>query len=463
MATLDAYDEYIETSVKPFTETSTKIGGDVKGLGEQIQKAFHAQREFIEVSTRFAKPDDKVFSEVLKPTADAIQACTKFIETTLKRSNPRTEFVNHLQAISNSIAALGWVTVAPAPTQFVIESGVNAAQFYLNKVLKDAKDDTHKAWCKQAAKVWQDLADYVKAHHRTGVSWNAKGAKLTDARAVHSAGAGAPPPPPPPGALPPPPPPVAADSGAAVAKAQLFAQIGVGESVTSGLKKVEDKDRVCKNPALRATSTVPELKSSAGASAKQSGPGCGTGPVVFELRNEKEWRIENQRGAMLTVDANRALRSHTVYLFRSENSVIHVPAKVNMIQIDSCRKVKLFVDEVIASIDVVNCVNVEVHILVKSRLVNLDKTDGVQVFLLAKNKTAEAQQALEDIEIITSKTSTVNICTPDTKPDAADGDYVEAPVSEQFRTTKKKIEKTDKSGVKKETYVWKTEPFESVG
>lgn len=480
MAALDAFDELLEGGLKPLTQTSSSLGGDLKALGEHLEKAFRAQREFVEVTTRFAKPDDKVFADLLKPTSDAIQAITKFIETTLKRSNPRTEFVNHLQAISNSIAALGWVTVAPAPTQFVIESGVNAAQFYLNKILKDTKDDSQKAWCRQLTKLWQDLADYVKAHHRTGVTWNARGEKLTDARAAHSAGHGhhgpapvpppkpnthgpAPPPPPPPGALPPPPPPVAAgNAGAEAAKAQLFAQIAVGDNVTSGLRKVEDKDRVCKNPALRGTGPLPELKK-ATVAVKQSGPGCGSGPAVFELRNDKEWRFENQLGKDLSLDPERAQRNHTVYIFRCENSIIRVPAKVNVIQIDSCRKVKLFVDEVIAATDVVNSVNIEVHVLVKGRLVNIDKTDGVQVFLLAKEKTAEAQSALEEIEIITSKTSTVNICTPDTKPDAMDGDYVESPVSEQFRTTKKKIEKTDKSGVKKEVYVWKTEPFESVG
>ena len=50
----------------------------------------------------------------------------------------RCQYFNHLSAISESIPALGWVTVSPAPSPFVKEMN-DAGQFYTNRVLKDWK------------------------------------------------------------------------------------------------------------------------------------------------------------------------------------------------------------------------------------------------------------------------------------------------------------------------------------
>ena len=59
-----------------------------------------------------------------------------------------------------------------------------------------------------------------------------------------------PPPPPPPGALPP-----ASATGGGVAA--VFAELNRGEDVTKNLRKVDKSEMTHKNPALRASSTVP--------------------------------------------------------------------------------------------------------------------------------------------------------------------------------------------------------------
>lgn len=86
------------------------------------------------------------------------------------------------------------------------------------------------------------------------------------AGAPAAAGSVPPPPPPPPGPPPPPPPPAA---GAPVpttgGAAAVFAELNRGEDVTKGLRKVDKSEMTHKNPALRASSTVP---ASAGASGK---------------------------------------------------------------------------------------------------------------------------------------------------------------------------------------------------
>jgi adenylyl cyclase-associated protein len=41
--------------------------------------------------------------------------------------------------VSESIGALGWIAISPAPAPYVKEM-IDAAQFYTNRVLKDYKE-----------------------------------------------------------------------------------------------------------------------------------------------------------------------------------------------------------------------------------------------------------------------------------------------------------------------------------
>ena len=46
---------------------------------------------------------------------------------------------NHLSAVSEAVPAFGWVCVAPRPLDYMGEM-IGAADFYLNRVLKDFKE-----------------------------------------------------------------------------------------------------------------------------------------------------------------------------------------------------------------------------------------------------------------------------------------------------------------------------------
>ena len=65
-----------------------------------------AQRNFLAVATRCAKPSDDEFQRLLSETANAIAEIQKFREA--RRSSP---VFNHLSGVSESIPALAWVTV----------------------------------------------------------------------------------------------------------------------------------------------------------------------------------------------------------------------------------------------------------------------------------------------------------------------------------------------------------------
>merc|ERR1711962_1873188 len=77
-------------------------------------------------------------------TSDKISEIQAFRE-----KSRRSDFFNHLSAISESVPALGWVLVAPTPAPYIKEMN-DAGQFYTNRVLKDWKEKApcHSAWVK---------------------------------------------------------------------------------------------------------------------------------------------------------------------------------------------------------------------------------------------------------------------------------------------------------------------------
>lgn len=95
---------------------------------------YRDQRHFLVVASRSKKPSDADLVKLLAPTSQAIQGIQSFRE-----KNRTSPLFNHLSAMSESIPALGWVTVAPAPGPYIKEMN-DAGQFYTNRVLKDWKD-----------------------------------------------------------------------------------------------------------------------------------------------------------------------------------------------------------------------------------------------------------------------------------------------------------------------------------
>ena len=71
-----------------------------------LRSAFDAQRTFLADAVGRTKPDDATLQKMLAPTSEAIMALTNFRE-----QQRRSTHFNHLSAISESIGALGWVTV----------------------------------------------------------------------------------------------------------------------------------------------------------------------------------------------------------------------------------------------------------------------------------------------------------------------------------------------------------------
>jgi len=422
-ASLVAFDDILNGPFKTFLELSKKIGSEVATIGEMVEFAFKAQRSYLELASKAKQPPQGDLPMLLKPMSDKISEIQSYRE-----SGRRCQYFNHLSAISESVAALGWVTVSPAPGPFVKEMN-DAGQFYTNRVLKDWKDKSksHVEWTKAWIQTLVEIQKFVKEYHTTGLVWNAKG---VDAKSIVNHGV---PPAPSGGGAPPPPPPIPTnlfddlkieENTEKQAKNALLADLNKGEGVTSGLKKVTSDMQTHKNPALRGASTVPAgaVKSGSPKPAKTFGaPTTANKPPKFELEGRK-WTVEFHKNNP-NMEIDNPETNQSVYVYKCEGSTLKVNGKVNNIVVDGCKKVAVVFDNVVSSCEFINCQSVQMQVLGKVPTISIDKTDGCQMFL--------SKESL-GTEIITAKSSEMNVLIPTT---TAEGDeFVEQPVPEQFKT-----------------------------
>ncbi|KAF9968552.1 hypothetical protein BGZ70_002456 [Mortierella alpina] len=428
---VEGFDELLDGPVKTYSELSKAVGGLVEEQASlddiatpcdhafilwhatYVCSLFAAQREMISLATQSQKPPltSDVFRQLLEPTQVEL---VKVIE--IRDKNRPSPLSTHLTAVAEGIPALGWVTIVPyrvleihgtvsddyaepKPAPYVGEMK-DSAQFYANRVVKDwkEKDENHVAWIRSYMNLLNELQNYVRKFHTTGLVWNPKGTDLdsnnlnrtppaTTSAPAPTPAAGGPPPPPPP----PPPPMMSAAPAKAPTETDMsavFAQLNQGEAITSGLRKVDKSKMTHKNPELRAS-----------------------GMENFENNNEVV--LDN-------VELNQS-----VYIYGCKNSTIQIKSKVATVAVDSCTKTGVCLESLISSLDLVNSKSVQVQILGKAPTISLDKVDSAMVYL--------SKDCL-DIEILTSKCSAVNILTPDSTEDGAEGDFVERPVPEQFLT-----------------------------
>lgn len=129
-----AFEGLCNDKLKEFLTNSNTIGAEVKQVAELVEKLFTLERQFLSEAVKSAKPSDNDFGKAIQPLADVINEIQS-----LKDKNRKSDYFNYLSAISESIGALGWITISPAPCPYIKEMS-DAGQFYTNRVLKDAKE-----------------------------------------------------------------------------------------------------------------------------------------------------------------------------------------------------------------------------------------------------------------------------------------------------------------------------------
>lgn len=104
---VQAYRDILEGCFSAYLSISEQIGGDVATQAALVERAFQAQLQYLILASQSKAPANQ--SEhmcLLQPTSNHIGAIQDFREM-----NRTSVYFNHLSAVSESIPALGWVTV----------------------------------------------------------------------------------------------------------------------------------------------------------------------------------------------------------------------------------------------------------------------------------------------------------------------------------------------------------------
>lgn len=224
----------------------------------------------------------------------------------------------------------------------------------------------------------------------------------------------------------------------------VFEQLNRGESVTSGLKKVDKSQMTHKNPSLRSTSTVPaEKQQSSDDISRSRSPGPQIKPKPASMRQNSttssiktteqpkkepkkeldgnKWLIENFDSPSSPVEIDVTL-TQSILITKCSKTTIILRGKANALSIDNSPSTQLLVENLVSSIDVIKCPKFAVQVTGALPTIMLDQVDGAQVFL--------GKESL-GTEVFTSKCSSVNVVLP---PEGEEGDSVECPLPEQMRT-----------------------------
>ncbi|KAI4257699.1 MAG: hypothetical protein LQ352_001539 [Teloschistes flavicans] len=448
---IDDFDALINGDVKTFVNMSEEIGGLVAEQSAAVLRAFAAERKFLIVTTKAKKPDIQapVYMEVLKELHT-----TMGVVSDIREANRTSPLFQHLSVVSEGISVLFWVANETKPVDTITEM-LSSAQYWGNRVVQayKEKDQTHVQWVQTFYRIFKSLTAYVKQHYASGLTWNPEGIDPLQAiEEVNSApqqqqpsgpaSGGGPPPPPPPPPLPKfdnPPPAPPARNGVSTSRSTadmgaVFDEISQGEAVTSKLRKVDPSSQTHKNPALRASSSVPP--SGPVRSDSQNSRSGGRSPLPGRkpdsMRTKKppkqelegnKWLIENYDGnppeGMLEIQASI---SHSILISRCSKLTIRVVGKANAISLDNCTQCSLVIDSLVSAVDVIRSPRFEMQVLGALPTIMLDGVDGAQIYL---------GRGSLGTEVFTSKCSGVNINFPEGEED---DEYVERALPEQIKS-----------------------------
>nr|AAP06178.1 similar to XM_029844 adenylyl cyclase-associated protein in Homo sapiens [Schistosoma japonicum] len=352
---------------------SSKIGDVVKTHASVVERCFLMEEEILKLASECSKPSDSELTLIMTLLGKEIEEVVK-----LKDNNRSNRFFNHLSAVAESVAALGWLSVSPAPAPY-IKTMKEAAEFFTNRVIKEyeEKDTVHLAWKKALMSVLTALELYVKKHHTYyWVGWNARGKPATASKLSKSS------------------PTREVNSNCSVAlhthctytcplscniiarkksitSICLFSDINRGEAVTSNLRKVTDDMKTHKNPKLREGPIMHTSRHQVNSSLNNTiirspaeKKGC------LELKGNK-WIVE-YFNSVENLEVIITEPKQTVFIYKCNECTIRIKGKANSIMLDNCKKTGVVFDYLISSIDVVNCQSIQIQCLGKLSTVNID-------------------------------------------------------------------------------------------
>lgn len=165
--TVEFYDEFLRGKISTFFKLSDELGGDVKTQVDLVKKIFQTQREFLVKASSTKMPSKDRIAAMIQPTAQLRQEVEAF-----RDRNRKSQYFNHLSAVTEGTEALLWVG-APGKPDIFVRDRKDGAVFYTNRVLKEFKDKDpkHAEWAHTFIAALIELQNYCKEFHPIGVSW----------------------------------------------------------------------------------------------------------------------------------------------------------------------------------------------------------------------------------------------------------------------------------------------------
>jgi len=412
----------MNTDVAEFNAICEKVA--CKHLTPLVNKAYQNVADLLAATAACKKPkNQKDVIDFLKPAVDVIKDAEQVKRKRSKKAD------KHNAAFYESIVGISWVSMSPPyglPLEH-IKAQADAAQFHLNKILKTAKDlsgdekTNQQAFCKSLKKCMEAQVGFVKNYFKTGLSWNPKGGELSEYSPGNAPAAAAKAAAPAPAAEPAPAKKApakkkAAGGGAAAIFGELKKKAAGGDSAATGMKKVtRDMKNKYKDPKERSGKVV--MKAKKAAVKKPSKP-------PSQTNRGGSWMIENYYEPEVVEVTDKITTKQNAYIANCSNCTLVVKQKVKAITIDSCQKARVFINGVLATVELVNCKSVTVVLQKAVPAIQLDKCSSPRIIV-----TKDAVSPLP--KIISSNITAGNIEIPG-KTD--NDDPVEIPLPEQFET-----------------------------
>lgn len=408
------FEAFLKDKVDPFVASSNAIGDAAAKLGDIVNRAFQENLKFIKLAGKHKKPAMPGLQELIKP----FSAIAKEANDMNDRQSP---FANHIKFVSEGLPALQWVIIPTMPHELV-GSYMEAAEFYANKVRVEfrTKDPRHVEMCNTFKQALVALAAFVKKNYKTGLEWNPRGSdaptggssesKAAEApkKAAAAAGAGS-----------------GSGSGAGAGRpnpmggglSAVFSQIksiDQSKGKTEGLRHVT-KDMKSKGAPAKVPAVAPKRTSRA-----PVGP---TGTPSTKLV-QKRWLVENYGPGEPVTLSDGIDKEREVYITGCVGATIIIEGKAKAMTIDGCTNTQVVFDSLLSSCEVVNSKKVKVQAKGSCKAFAVDKTDGIVIYLSFDSR---------DAQIVTAKSSEMNVSFPDSAAD--DADWIELPIPEQFVST----------------------------
>jgi hypothetical protein len=293
------------------------------------------------------------------------------------------------------------------------QGGAAVFQMDKSKMKRNKKFEGHKehgaqyAFCSSVQEFHKAIQEFVKENKFGGsISWNPKGKTVDE-----FLGGG--------GATVEEQKEQAAPTKAAPKKAGTGAGDARGVDLKAALAAVTDGESAAK---LKKTAKRDKTQKAAGkvvAKKITNAPKAGTSGSKGNAWIAEGWEYTD----VVTVD--KARMTQTIMIADSKMTAFDITTKVNSVQINGCKKCRVFTNEIISQIELVRCDGVQIVVRGKAPSINVEKSEGCRISLQAGSLVPEAPR------IYSSMVSALCIDLPpsDSKPDG-----VELAVPEQFLT-----------------------------